>query len=161
MPIDPREPFPAHLGEISDVTRIAGGMSGAVVYAVTATSGKFVLRTERDRNSWNQAITLQRLASDAGIAPTLVAIDERSATSISVLIEGMPFAVAAGQPAHRSAAPGTAAVDGEHPAQQFGRFEAPPALRGRGGSTTRSSRIAAHVGLGPAQSACSLRTATG
>ncbi len=45
MPIDPRELFPAHLGEISDVVRIAGGLSGAEVYAVTTPSGKFVLRT--------------------------------------------------------------------------------------------------------------------
>jgi aminoglycoside phosphotransferase (APT) family kinase protein len=104
MPIDPRDVFPAHLGEIRDIARIAGGLSGADVYAVATATGKFVLRMQGDdRGAWSRATALQRLASDAGIAPELVAVDERSATSISVLIEGMPFAAVAGHPEHRSA----------------------------------------------------------
>lgn len=105
MPIDPREQFPAHLGEIRDVARLAGGLSGAEVYAVTTSTGRFVLRTQgASRAVWSRAIALQRLAADAGIAPELVAVDEGSGTAISVLIEGTPFGLAAWQPEQRSAA---------------------------------------------------------
>ncbi|HZJ65312.1 MAG TPA: phosphotransferase [Kofleriaceae bacterium] len=105
MTIDPREVFPAHLGEICDVGRIAGGLSGADVYTVTSATGAFVLRIQGEqRAAWSRTIALQRLASDAGVAPRLAWVDEARAISVSVKIDGVPFAVAVGDPAQRAAA---------------------------------------------------------
>jgi aminoglycoside phosphotransferase (APT) family kinase protein len=108
MPIDPRQLFPAHLGEVRDVARLAGGLSGAEVHAVTSTTGKYVLRSQGTAGAaWHRAVALQRLAADAGIAPALVAVDEPTATTISAHIAGVPLAVAAGDPAQRAAAFGS------------------------------------------------------
>src|SRR5262245_15036949 len=105
MTIDPREVFPAHLGEISDVGRISGGLSGADVYMVTTSTGVFVLRIQGEqRAAWSRTIALQRLAAEAGVAPPLAWVDEARAISVSVKIDGVPFAVAAGDPAQRAAA---------------------------------------------------------
>lgn len=108
MPIDPRQLFPASLGEVSDVARLAGGLSGAEVHAVTASTGKYVLRSQGAADpAWHRAVALQRLAADAGIAPALAAVDEATATSISAHIAGVPLAVAAADPAQRAAAFGS------------------------------------------------------
>jgi len=108
MTIDPRQLFPAHLGEVGDVARLAGGLSGAEVHAVTTATGKYVLRSQGTASpAWHRAVALQRLAADAGIAPALVAVDEATATTISAHIAGVPLAVAAADPAQRAAAFGS------------------------------------------------------
>jgi hypothetical protein len=104
MTIDPRQLFPAHLGEVRDVARLAGGLSGAEVHAVTTATGKYVLRSQGTAGSaWHRAVALQRLAADAGIAPALVAVDKATATTISAHIAGVPLAVAAADPTQRAA----------------------------------------------------------
>src|ERR1043165_1309075 len=108
MTIDPRQLFPASLGEVRDVVPLAGGLSGAEVHAVTTATGKYVLRSQGTADpAWHRAVALQRLAADAGIAPALVAVDEATATTISAHIAGVPLAVAAADPAQRAAAFGS------------------------------------------------------
>ena len=55
------------------------------MYAVTTSTGRFVLRTQgANRGAWSQAIALQRLASDAGIAPELVAVADTITEMVKV-----------------------------------------------------------------------------
>jgi aminoglycoside phosphotransferase (APT) family kinase protein len=106
MSDDPRSFFPTdRFGEVGDVVVLTQGLSGAAVYSVATAEGEFVLRVQPgDRATWSGAVRMQRRAAERGIAPAIVHVDEARAASVSVKVDGVPFATAVAQSAVRPAA---------------------------------------------------------
>ena len=106
MAPDPRSFFPAaRFGDVRDVRRISVGLSGASVYAVTTSTGEFVLRVQGEaRSAWANSVAMHRLAAHHGIAPSLEFVDDARAATVSAKAPGMPFAAALAQPAVRPVA---------------------------------------------------------
>ncbi len=106
MTLDPRALFPAdRLGQITAVTPITIGMSGAKVFAVDTASGQYVLRIHQGEPAdWHRSVALYRLAADAGVAPALLHADSASLCTISVKIDATPFGAALEGPDSRQRA---------------------------------------------------------
>jgi aminoglycoside phosphotransferase (APT) family kinase protein len=93
------------VGEVFELQPIRGGLSGAEVYAVSASRGQFVLRvqqSERDPAKFAQQLRVLSRASSAGVAPALVHVDEAARAVVSVRIEGIPLAAALSNPELRA-----------------------------------------------------------
>lgn len=93
----------AQVGVVQDITPISLGLSGAGVYAVTASRGAFVLRVQPRQlgDGFAQQLRVQRRAADAEIAPALVHVDEAVGAVVSQRIAGMPVSAALANPADR------------------------------------------------------------
>jgi aminoglycoside phosphotransferase (APT) family kinase protein len=92
------------IGVVERVEPITLGLSGACVYAVTASGGSFVLRVQArdvDEGSFARQLRVLRRAADAGVAPALVHVDEAARAVISVRAPGLPVAAALADPAQR------------------------------------------------------------
>jgi aminoglycoside phosphotransferase (APT) family kinase protein len=92
------------VGAVERVEPITLGLSGAGVYAVTASRGAYVLRIqgrEVDGGSFAQQLRVLLRAADAGIAPAVVHVDEAARAVISVRVPGLPVAAALADPAQR------------------------------------------------------------
>jgi len=87
--------LPANLrGPSTRITPIADGLSGARVYAVEAEGRSFVLKIatpDEDTADWARAVHLQRLAAEAGIAPTVVHVDEARRAFVSAFVVDQSF----------------------------------------------------------------------
>jgi aminoglycoside phosphotransferase (APT) family kinase protein len=93
------------VGHVERIEPITLGLSGAGVHAVATSRGAYVLRVqarELDEGAFAQQLRVLRRASDAGVAPAIVHVDEASRAIVSVRVQGMPVAVALGDPAVRS-----------------------------------------------------------
>jgi aminoglycoside phosphotransferase (APT) family kinase protein len=100
--------LPKHLvGTATSIVPIQLGLSGAGVYAVTTDRAEYILRVQSagaDDAAWAQQLMVLRRASDAGIAPLIVHVDERARAVVSARVSGVPLAQAAGDPRQRDAA---------------------------------------------------------
>jgi aminoglycoside phosphotransferase (APT) family kinase protein len=96
-------------GAIRAATPIRVGLSGAGVHAVTTDTGEYVLRImpPHESDGWHRQLAMLRLASDHGIAPTLVFVDEAGQATVSVRIAGPPIGAALTDPASRDRAIGS------------------------------------------------------
>ena len=98
-------PEPA-VGAVERIEPIRAGLSGAGVYAVTASRGQFVLRVQPrqlDEANFAQQLLILRRASAAAVAPAVVHVDEDARAVVSVRIAGVPLAAALADPAMRGA----------------------------------------------------------
>jgi aminoglycoside phosphotransferase len=92
------------VGVVEDVEPITVGLSGAGVYAVTTSRGKFVLRVQgrqTDESFFAQQLRVLRRAAEAGVAPAVLHIDEGARAVVSVRVPGVPMAAALADPAQR------------------------------------------------------------
>jgi len=104
----------ASVGIVQSIEPIRAGLSGAGVYAIAATGGAFVLRVQArqlDESYFAQQLRVLRRASDAGIAPPIVHVDEAARAVVSLRIVGRPLGAALADPAERPAALGSV-IDG-------------------------------------------------
>jgi aminoglycoside phosphotransferase (APT) family kinase protein len=95
------------VGEVTSVTPIHMGLSGAGVYAVTSARGEYILRVQGERaddRSWSHQMRVLRRASEHGIAPAIVHVDEAARAVISTRVAGVPLHVALADPAQRGLA---------------------------------------------------------
>jgi len=94
----------ARVGAVETIEPISLGLSGAGVYAVTASRGAFVLRIQRrnlDPEAFAQQLRVLRQAAEAGIALALVHVDEGARATLLVRVAGLPIAAALADPAQR------------------------------------------------------------
>jgi aminoglycoside phosphotransferase (APT) family kinase protein len=94
------------VGVVERVDPIRMGLSGAGVYAVTASRGAYVLRVqprEIDAGYFAQQLRILRRAADAGVAPPIVHVDEAARAVVSVRVQGVPIAAVTPDPAQRGA----------------------------------------------------------
>jgi aminoglycoside phosphotransferase (APT) family kinase protein len=93
-------------GDVREIVPISVGLSGAGVYAVSAESGEYVLRIipSHETESWTRQITVMRLASEHGIAPSLALVDDQRKVTVSTRIVGPPFGAVLLDPAARDRA---------------------------------------------------------
>ena len=92
------------VGTIERIEPLTMGLSGAGVYAVTATRGAFVLRVQSpggDGAAFARQVKLLRSVAEAGIAPAVVHVDEAAHAVLSVRVEGRPLGAALADPAQR------------------------------------------------------------
>jgi aminoglycoside phosphotransferase (APT) family kinase protein len=93
------------VGVVLALEPIRVGLSGAGVYAVTAARGEFVLRVQErqvDQHYFAQQLRVLRRAAEAGIAPSIVHVDEPARALVSVRISGMPIAAVLADPSQRA-----------------------------------------------------------
>ncbi|WP_158502172.1 phosphotransferase [Vitiosangium sp. GDMCC 1.1324] len=87
--------LPADLrGPTTTITRIAVGLSGAGVYRVEAAHQSFVLKVASEAESdadWRNALHIQRLAADAGLAPRIVHVDEERRAVLTAFVVDRSF----------------------------------------------------------------------
>jgi thiamine kinase-like enzyme len=106
-PIDPRllTLLPeSKVGAVRGAEPLTGGLSGALVYGVTTSTGAYVLRVQSDAidtTFFEQYLRILRRASDAGIAPPLVHVDEGARAVVSARIQGMPLPAVLANPGRR------------------------------------------------------------
>lgn len=92
-------------GAVKYIHPLTLGMSGAVVFAVEAEKGNFVVRFHGNAQSdWKSSRDSYRIASDCGVAPKLLYIDENEKALLTVKIEGSSFGSALQDPSSRSKA---------------------------------------------------------
>jgi aminoglycoside phosphotransferase (APT) family kinase protein len=94
------------VGVVERIEPITMGLSGAGVYAVTASRGAYVLRLQGalgDDASFAHQLRVLRRVTDAGVAPPIVHVDLGARAVVSVRISGMPVAVAFANPTERTA----------------------------------------------------------
>jgi aminoglycoside phosphotransferase (APT) family kinase protein len=91
------------LGNIVGIEPITVGLSGAGVYAVTTSRGAFILRLQGQRfeESFAQQLRVLRRASEAGVAPAVVHVDEAARAVVSQRVQGTPIAAALADPTQR------------------------------------------------------------
>ena len=101
------------VGVVECVEPISVGLSGAGVYAVTTSRGKFVLRVQgrqtalrvQGRQTAESSFALQlrvlQRAAAAGVAPDVLHVDEGARAVVSVRVPGVPMAAALAEPAQR------------------------------------------------------------
>lgn len=96
------------IGEVSAITPIRVGLSGAGVYAVTSERGEYILRLRGDSalldEFWRQHIRILRRAAERGIAPPVVHVNEDARAVISVRVAGVPLPAALADPSQRERA---------------------------------------------------------
>jgi aminoglycoside phosphotransferase (APT) family kinase protein len=90
-------------GAIREVRPMAHGMSGASVYDVTTERGQYVLRIAQRSaaEQWSRQLETLRLASAAGIAPSIEWVNEDALALVSTRISGGNFISALGDPLQR------------------------------------------------------------
>lgn len=92
------------VGKVTATARISGGLSGADVYAVSATGGEFVLRVATvtaDPNQWSEQLRVQRRVAEHGVAPAIVHVDQAARAIVSVRVVAAPLAAALVDPEQR------------------------------------------------------------
>jgi len=92
------------LGDVTSITPIRLGLSGAGVYAVTTERGEFVLRLQgrrADDSFWTQHILILRRAAAIGVAPRVVHVDEEARAVVSARINGVSLPAVLADPAVR------------------------------------------------------------
>jgi aminoglycoside phosphotransferase (APT) family kinase protein len=96
----------AELGTIERVERITGGLSGAAVYAVSASRGAFVLRVQpaADAATFAHRLLLLRRAAQIAVTPPIVHVDEAARATVTVRVDGLPLAAALTDPSQRDRA---------------------------------------------------------
>jgi aminoglycoside phosphotransferase (APT) family kinase protein len=97
----------AIIGDVGAITPIRMGLSGAGVYAVTTDRGEYVLRVQgddADDDCWSQHLVILRRASELGVAPPIVHVDEDARALISRRVAGVPLPAALGDPDQRERA---------------------------------------------------------
>jgi hypothetical protein len=81
-------------GPTTMIAPIAAGLSGAGVYKVEAAGRSFVLKvageTENDAD-WRPALSVHRLAADAGLAPRIVHVDEARRAVLTAFVVDRSF----------------------------------------------------------------------
>jgi aminoglycoside phosphotransferase (APT) family kinase protein len=99
--------LPEHLaGIVERIEPISAGLSGAGVYAVTTSSGAYVLRVQErqiDEDYFAQQLRVLRRAADAGVAPAVLHVDEAARAVLSARVEGVPMAAALADPTQHAA----------------------------------------------------------
>jgi len=90
-----RRLLPATLiGELTSIEPIRGGLSGAGVYAVSASRGEYVLRVQdSDSAEWSQYRRILDRVSAAAVAPAIVHVDDVARAVLFVRIDGVPLPV--------------------------------------------------------------------
>jgi aminoglycoside phosphotransferase (APT) family kinase protein len=87
--------LPAHLrAPATTITRIAAGLSGAVVYRVEAGGQAFVLKIssgDEPLAEWRRKLEVLRLVAGAGLAPALVHADESRRAALSAFVVDRSF----------------------------------------------------------------------
>lgn len=74
-------------GADTQLTRLAGGLSGAAVYRVDVAGRAYVLKLSREPlEAWRRRTTVLRAAAEAGVAPRVVHVDESQRAVLSELI---------------------------------------------------------------------------
>ena len=99
--------LPSTIGEVTTITPIRMGLSGAGVYAVTSARGEYVLRLQgagADDDFWSQHIRILRRAAEHGVAPPVVHVDEDARAVISVRVAGVPLPAVLGDLSRRERA---------------------------------------------------------
>jgi aminoglycoside phosphotransferase (APT) family kinase protein len=94
------------VGTVERVEPISLGLSRAGVYAVATSLGAYVLRVQSrqvDEDYFAQQLRVLRRASEAGVAPAIVHVDEGARAVVSVRVPGMPLPAALADPAKRGA----------------------------------------------------------
>ena len=92
-------------GAVKNVQPLTLGMSGAAVFSVEAEKGNFVVRFHANaQSSWESSRDGYRLASDCGVAPKLLHVDESEKALLTTKIEGSSFGAALMNPSTRSQA---------------------------------------------------------
>jgi aminoglycoside phosphotransferase (APT) family kinase protein len=93
----------ARVGSVERLEPITQGLSGASVYAVTASRGEYVLRVHNaaDPEYFAHELRVLRRAAEAGVAPRLVHVDEAARAVVSARVLGPPLGVALADPAER------------------------------------------------------------
>lgn len=100
----PDDCLPAELRG-AKVTPLRGGASGAAVYRVEAATGTFVLKLHHGpAEEWPGKLAIQRAAAAAGVAPTIVHVDEAQRAIVSELVVDHGFAPFYFDPSRRAVA---------------------------------------------------------
>jgi aminoglycoside phosphotransferase (APT) family kinase protein len=106
--VNPDACLPAELrGPDTTITRIAAGLSGAGVYRVEAAGQAFVLKVsdaDGPVEAWRRRVRIQQLASDAGLAPRIVHVDDARRAVVSVFVADGSFPELWGNPQTHGAA---------------------------------------------------------
>jgi aminoglycoside phosphotransferase (APT) family kinase protein len=100
LPAELRTPAPT-------ITPITVGMSGAAVYRVDAGGHSYVLKVSPAHESaddWHNKLALQQLASQAGVAPRVVHVDDARRAIVSAFVVDRGFPALIGNPQTRAAA---------------------------------------------------------
>jgi aminoglycoside phosphotransferase (APT) family kinase protein len=85
------------LGNVSTVTPVHMGLSGAGVYSVTSARGEYILRVQgrqAEDEYWTQQLLIWRRAAEHGVAPAIVHVDEAHRAVISRRVRGVPLPAA-------------------------------------------------------------------
>lgn len=102
-----RHLLPGSVGEITNVTPIRMGLSGAAVYVVSTATGNYILRVRGERFTgpdFAEDVRILRRASAAGVAPEVIHVDETARAILSRRIDGPPLPAALANPQSRDAA---------------------------------------------------------
>ena len=94
-------------GSATTITPIAAGLSGAGVYRVERDGRAFVLKVAgpaEDGGDWRSALEIQRLAADAGLAPSIVHVDEARRAVLTAFVADRSFPALYLDPSTREAA---------------------------------------------------------
>jgi aminoglycoside phosphotransferase (APT) family kinase protein len=94
-------------GPGTTITAITSGLSGAGVYRIDAGERAFVLKIADARESeaeWRQAVQVQRLAAEGGLAPAVVHVDEERRAVLSDFVADRSFVAFYREPATHGAA---------------------------------------------------------
>jgi len=93
----------ALLGTIHGIEPITVGLSGAAVYAVSASRGAFVLRVQpgADAATFAQRMLVLRRAAEIGVTPAVVHVDDPARATVTVRVQGPPLPAALADPAQR------------------------------------------------------------
>ncbi len=94
-------------GPATTITRIAEGLSGAGVYRVEAAGQTLVLKISEDREplaDWRRKLEIQQHASNAGVAPRIIHVDEARRAILSAFVVDRSFLAFYGNPGTHEAA---------------------------------------------------------
>jgi aminoglycoside phosphotransferase (APT) family kinase protein len=87
--------LPTHLRRPDlSITRIAAGLSGAGVYRVESQGEVFVLKVAGDHENadeWPRTLRIQRLATEVGLAPPIVHVEEARRAVLTVFVADQSF----------------------------------------------------------------------
>jgi aminoglycoside phosphotransferase (APT) family kinase protein len=96
----------AQLGTVERIEPITVGLSGAAVYAVSASRGGFVLRVQPtvDAATFAHRLLVVRRAAEIGVTPPVVHVDEAARATVTVRVNGLPLPAALADPPQRERA---------------------------------------------------------
>jgi Ser/Thr protein kinase RdoA (MazF antagonist) len=102
---DARRLLPTSIvGDVVSIAPIRLGLSGAGVWSVVATRGRYVLRVPDPAVSardWADQLLVLRRAAERGVAPAVVYVDEAARAVLSAQVVGGPLHAALADPALR------------------------------------------------------------